>query len=875
MLSEKGLARFRTKRCERLIATGSCSYGDRCQYSHQQDWVRRNPSKMHYLPKLCPEAARCGRGASCTLAHSEEEVMFHPRRYKCSLCPRAAVCKDYYCPFAHSGLELRQMEEDDDSPMESLSGSEKLSGSEGRSSDESSRWCHVDEKLSIDKSAMAALHGEPRSEYLNGARTVAGLLRIKGEAEQIPCRVRVMPAGRCQREEAAVVLRELRQWMALPNSPALPPNAAPRAIALRRTVASVYLVLPQAPRLPLGQCRPCLFEGCSNEAVASVASSCLRGLVEELQQLHGSGIAHLCICPGTVLVEPLPAGHVLRLGDFLGKIQILASVTRGFACARSTWQDDAAESLEQVYESWAMWHPPELHKQLTAAEKLDHFKVDAWQLGVTAFFMLTGQHPYGHHPEHVIRNIASGNVVNLPSLSHRLPQFADLILRLICHNPEDRLAVTELLSHPALCDCVQQVSSRLSSASELPCPPGLLQYNTVAEEVSTDELQNLATGTVLCCIWEGGVRCRYCRKRSAKSDHLVQAGDEVCVLERAGEWVRSWGGWLPLFGTGDAEGTPLFKVAKLALPKVGSEGPRMDEEQKGPGLEVPEPCVSDASTPQRRGVTPATALTPEPIVGSADSRTCLRLHAFLPAKTMTASAPEFKMPTTSLAQDLPAPPGLLPPPVVGSGMTPELAESDLGRVTWEPRTDHEVTQMQQTWVDCWNASFQAGVQAFVQQAQEQCWQHWQGNEWHDQSQLQQWPDMEQPCQVEDESGLFPDAFANASFFNAGKAAHVAFHDHFETRQRRSLSPLSILLRQQVSAAPQSDEVSPRKVLSSPVRPGEGIGGGTFSTLSASSTSPTGLYAQLPPDTEPARVWLEDMPEASLFASNPSRTLLLG
>eukprot|EP00930_Biecheleria_cincta_P029557 TRINITY_DN20541_c0_g1_i1.p1 TRINITY_DN20541_c0_g1~~TRINITY_DN20541_c0_g1_i1.p1 ORF type:complete len:885 (-),score=150.59 TRINITY_DN20541_c0_g1_i1:111-2765(-) len=872
MLSDKGLARFRTKRCERMIATGICTFGDRCQYSHQQEWLRRNPTKSLYLPELCPDAARCGKGASCSLAHSEEEVSFHPRRYKRSLCPRFAECKQYYCPLAHSHSELRHLGdgEDADSPRNATSGSEKLSGSDSKSSDESGQWCRVDEKLSIEKSAMAAFHGRVGSEALNGVRIVAGLLRSKGESEQTRCCVRIMPAGRGEREEAATVLRELRLWMALPNPPALPPDAAPRAIALRRTVASVYLVLPQVSRQPLGQCRPSLFEGRSIDAVASLARPGLRGLVEELQQLHSNGIAHLCICPGAVFVESLPAGHMLRLGDFLGKIRSLAYMkSGGFAHPRKGLKDDAEDSLDPVYEAWAMWQPPELHKQLVAADKLDHFKIDAWQLGVTAFFMLTGQHPYGHHLEHVTRNIASGNAVNLPSLSNCLPQFADLILKLLCNKPEERLAVTDLLSHPALqsCDHAEQLSSQFSSAGKLPCPPGLFPPTDEAQLKSprTNELESLEPGMVLCCIWEGGVRCRYCRKRSAKSEHSVQAGDEVCVLERAGGWVRSWGGWLPLYGIGDAEGTPLFKVARPPWPTIGSEGPQTAKERKDTA--VPEESVSTISTPPRLGSAPPTVLTPEPLLASADSRTCLRLHAFLPAETTVASASECNMLTKPVAQDLEAPPGLLTPAIVGSCMTPELAEPDLGSFAWTPHTNFERAEEQRAWVDCWNASFQAGVQAFVLQAHEQCWQQWQRNEWHDQWQLQ-------PCAADEELGLFPDAFPTEGFFHAGETAHGALHDHPEIRQRRSLSPLSILLRQRVPEARQSNEIFPQKVLCSPlVELGEGIGGSTCSTSPTESTSP---HVQLPPCDEPARVWFQDdAVEASLFASNPGRTLLTG
>lgn len=109
VLSEKGLAKFRTKLCERLLATGSCAFGEKCQYSHT-DRPRRNPHKVTYAPRLCPNCDNCPKGAECDFAHTRDEELFHPAVYKTSPCPGGATCSGYYCPYAHNNDELRARE---------------------------------------------------------------------------------------------------------------------------------------------------------------------------------------------------------------------------------------------------------------------------------------------------------------------------------------------------------------------------------------------------------------------------------------------------------------------------------------------------------------------------------------------------------------------------------------------------------------------------------------------------------------------------------------------------------------------------------------------------------------------------------------------
>eukprot|EP00743_Colponemidia_sp_Colp-15_P000872 GILK01000963.1.p1 GENE.GILK01000963.1~~GILK01000963.1.p1 ORF type:complete len:792 (+),score=118.68 GILK01000963.1:80-2455(+) len=119
-LNDDDLAKFRTKLCERYLNNFNCDYGDRCQYSHNLAWRRRNPRKVNYKPQMCPDLHflrgydktrvdnRCKRGRNCEYAHSKEEQMFHPLIYKTQLCEDWPHCPRYYCPFGHGDKELRK-----------------------------------------------------------------------------------------------------------------------------------------------------------------------------------------------------------------------------------------------------------------------------------------------------------------------------------------------------------------------------------------------------------------------------------------------------------------------------------------------------------------------------------------------------------------------------------------------------------------------------------------------------------------------------------------------------------------------------------------------------------------------------------------------
>jgi len=262
----------------------------------------------------------------------------------------------------------------------------------------------------------------------------------------------MMPSSREQRNQLTVLTRELRQWMQQ--------SGANRALVLRRTVATVCLVLPETPRTLAQSVASNFSPGsslCERAAanwggVALQASVWAAQLVQEVRDLHAGGIAHACISPATVLVAE---GGRLSLGDFLGKV-VLHSVQ---AHGRRAFEIPgmAGSAAPGSFEAWASWYPAEVQLAASAEgswQSLDYGQIDSWQLGVVLFYLLTGEHLFGAkgRPEEVCDNIRRGSPVNLPLLAGRLPLFAELVYDLTARSPAQRARVLELNGYPALWD---------------------------------------------------------------------------------------------------------------------------------------------------------------------------------------------------------------------------------------------------------------------------------------------------------------------------------------------------------------------------------------------------------------------------------------
>ncbi|CAE7805329.1 ireA, partial [Symbiodinium sp. CCMP2456] len=448
-LTEKSLAKFRTKPCERLLTKNECSFGDRCQYAHSVP--RRNPKNVSYSPEMCSSPATCHLGDACPKAHTVEECLYHPTMYRTQLCPEKKQCTVFYCPHAHAEEELRGEFAPPalalPAPLQtSTRSSGPLQPGMVRCEDPPRWWPAGDQKdLHVRNSGEVP----PLQSY--GFELCGGLVRPAkyvpdAGLEAQPCFAKLLSTSRSESQLANRVVKDLKRWLSKTPLPA--------PFFLRRTVATTALAVPSHFRV-LGKTLESLPNGVLQEArkcwaVTQLVAKWIRQLVTGLEALHDLDIAHSCIGPSTILVGPGVGGLDIRVGDFLGKVTTLRFLENG------------CSSLD---ESWAMWYPAEVHLHVSTAVPAgathfssktaapDLMRVDSWQLGVLIFFLLTGAHPFGNVdcPGHVCSNIRAGNVVNRKKLQE-LPLFLELVDRLIASEPHRRLKVSQVSCHPVFWD---------------------------------------------------------------------------------------------------------------------------------------------------------------------------------------------------------------------------------------------------------------------------------------------------------------------------------------------------------------------------------------------------------------------------------------
>ena len=110
VMTNRELAFFRTSWCAKRYDHNH----ELCGFAHSEvngGWLRRNPNDYGYKDEMCPSVSKlshersgakvlilneCPQGVDCPFAHSIEEVLYHPRRYKGQVCPsstRHGGCK--------------------------------------------------------------------------------------------------------------------------------------------------------------------------------------------------------------------------------------------------------------------------------------------------------------------------------------------------------------------------------------------------------------------------------------------------------------------------------------------------------------------------------------------------------------------------------------------------------------------------------------------------------------------------------------------------------------------------------------------------------------------------------------------------------------
>ena len=125
--------KFRTSWCNKRYEHDH----ELCGFAHVEvngGWLRRNPAVHMYKDEMCPyvshfgdkrvgpvcfELNECPAGIHCTKAHSAEEIMYHPQRYKVKICSnihgRTGSCPlGDICPNLHPIDSVRHMKKPSD-----------------------------------------------------------------------------------------------------------------------------------------------------------------------------------------------------------------------------------------------------------------------------------------------------------------------------------------------------------------------------------------------------------------------------------------------------------------------------------------------------------------------------------------------------------------------------------------------------------------------------------------------------------------------------------------------------------------------------------------------------------------------------------------
>ncbi len=109
LATQKIVTYYKTKPC----GDPGCPRGKLCMHFHSLSERRRPPffhCRLLYSHALCPyitQGLECEKGDQCEYSHTSEESLYHPAKYKTSMCLQGPICAQEVCPWAHLPEELR------------------------------------------------------------------------------------------------------------------------------------------------------------------------------------------------------------------------------------------------------------------------------------------------------------------------------------------------------------------------------------------------------------------------------------------------------------------------------------------------------------------------------------------------------------------------------------------------------------------------------------------------------------------------------------------------------------------------------------------------------------------------------------------------
>jgi len=350
----------------------------------------------------------------------------------------------------------------------------------------------TDRDLLVSSKAVGVHAVDGRSALVSG-RLFHGRFTQEG---MLRCHVKVMSTKKTSSDIVNRVVEETRRWISFCEES---PGQRNVAFALRTNGATVVVAMPMWPCTLQTYVKRCLSFSLQIEAKPSVVSQVLcwaTQLVTQLNWLHSHELSHLCVGPPNIRVDD----DGLSLGDFLAKATL-------FTAMRGARSDP----------DWWMWYPKEVlrDRSLDLQDLQIGARVDAWQLGVTLFFLLTDNHLlHADTSRKICQNIVRDNPPDWSKLE-RLPLFSDLISRLTTTLPTERLLPVDALRHPVfwsvadvasfksthavkkgtLMDSwLSHVPALTTSRTTLPAPPRAAKPR---EALSMTELTSQICGAVL------------------------------------------------------------------------------------------------------------------------------------------------------------------------------------------------------------------------------------------------------------------------------------------------------------------------------------------------------------------------------------------